>query len=117
MEAARRSAPECLQKEELINFAHRFQCYEALKFIGLDMKGGMEQLHEARLVWKESKLGLPTAMVMVNNADRVARYVDLGVCVGKDVSEVPGMLDQAHEAYGKIKALVGEGSGSGAVID
>jgi hypothetical protein len=100
-----KEGPQSLRNMDIDAHGIRFEAYEALKSIGLDIQGGLDQLHKARRMHDHEE-GILDGCHQVVNLIMARRYARLGDQFGVDVSEHPLNLDQAVFTYAQVAALV-----------
>tara|TARA_R110002003_G_scaffold37_13_gene2208 strand:+ start:15332 stop:16054 length:723 start_codon:yes stop_codon:yes gene_type:complete len=101
-------ASSSMKGSDIACFVLRHKSYEALKFLGLDIHGGVEKLHTCRQACTKYKVGFPMSAITVTNAEKARKYVNLGVHIGTDIPEHPSTLDEAIDACAKVSSLVGK---------
>jgi hypothetical protein len=88
-------------------FFHRDKCLQAFRHIGLDIRGGIANIDRIR---HYSKTGFGTASILVMDADKARRYVNIGVHVDAMslMHENPTTLEEAVKNYALLLELTKE---------
>jgi hypothetical protein len=88
-------------------FFHREQCLQAFRHIGLDICGGIATIDRVR---HYSNTGFNTTSILVTDADKARRYVNIGVHVDAMslMHEKPKTLEEAVKNYALLLELTKE---------
>jgi hypothetical protein len=100
------NCPASLQQEDPSLLAYQHEQCQALKYAGLDIYGGLEQLNKTARESENAMTGFPTAVLRVVDPEKARKFVKIGIQIGTDIPEHPSTLSEAADAYVKISSLV-----------
>lgn len=84
----------------------RHKSLQALQKIGLDYRGGVKKFMFAPLEKTNGELKLPTAGLLVTDADKAAKYIDLGTRFSPFDLQKAKSLDEAAKRFSDISTIV-----------
>ncbi|KAF2124274.1 hypothetical protein P153DRAFT_435448 [Dothidotthia symphoricarpi CBS 119687] len=95
-----------------LNFVDRQRCLvrhkalQALRSIGLDYRGGVENFMLAPREEIDGEKRLPTTGILIVDADKAAEYVQLGMRFESAEIHIPKSLDEAARRYSEVSTVV-----------
>ncbi|KAF1840177.1 uncharacterized protein K460DRAFT_399180 [Cucurbitaria berberidis CBS 394.84] len=91
-------------KVSLASYIHYKHMLEALRYVGLDYRSSLIGFIAACVRFKR----LYTQGMLVQDAEKARKYVNIGVHIGTDISEHPNTLKEAAVAFAKVSTLVSD---------
>ncbi|KAF2868090.1 hypothetical protein BDV95DRAFT_580235 [Massariosphaeria phaeospora] len=119
-EQQQQTAAPAVKGESLGTYYYRKRTLEALQHIGLNIHGGMQKIHGLReVIRKTRKRGFSMSSVVVVDAEKARKYVDLGVRLDATtlLHDEATSLEQAVRNYAVILELMAPGDDNNGISD